>query len=430
MAQALNTFRASFAPLRIRNLRIYLGGQAVSLIGTWLQSTAQSLVVYRLSNGSATALGFTAMLTFLPSLLLGPFTGVIADRFDRRRLLMGTQAVAMLLAFALSALVFTELAQLWHVYVFAAILGTVTALDLPAQQTFLGDLAGMAEVRKAVNLNAMILNVSRFLGPALGGFIVGQFGAPTAFFLNGLSFIAVLWSLSVVRTAPPEFSSRMASAKGGFGDAVRFIRANARVQDLMMFVVIMTFLGFPTLTVIPAVAQGVAEVTGALLAASGLGSLVGVVFVVPFAQASRRTGVVLTLALAWFGAWLIAFAILTAATHALVLSLLTMFLSSMAAPVVMTMALGLLQFLAPIDMRARILSVFNMVSFGMQPIAALLIGASADHFGATTAVLINGAVIIAAVALLIIVRRELRTWDATMAGRAGGPPAPAASPGH
>ena len=162
-------FSANFSPLRIRNFRIYLSGQAVSLIGTWLQITAQGIVVYKLSGGSATALGVVGMLNTLPLLLFGPLAGVWADRLDRHLLVIVSQTGAMCLAFTLAALIQTGLAQLWHVYVLAFCLGTITSIDFPAQQAFLGDLAGMAEVRRAVNLNAMILQVSRMLGPAFAG---------------------------------------------------------------------------------------------------------------------------------------------------------------------------------------------------------------------------------------------------------------------
>ncbi len=170
---AIHTFRQSFSPLRSVNFRLYLGGQAVSLIGTWLHWTAQGLVVYRLGHGAAAPLGLVGMLGTLPILILSPWTGAWADRLDRRRLLICTQVAALLLAFVLAFLTQTGLVQLWHVYVLAALLGVVTAFDLPAQQAFLGDLTGMAEVRQAVTLNAMVLQASRMLGPALASFAAG-----------------------------------------------------------------------------------------------------------------------------------------------------------------------------------------------------------------------------------------------------------------
>ena len=181
-----STLRESFSPLKIRNFRIYLGGQAISLVGTWLQMTTQGWVVWELSH-SATALGLVAMLGSLPILLLGPWAGVWADRLDRRKLLIASQAGAMLLAFVLALLTQTGLVQLWHVYLLSALLGIITAIDIPAQQAFLGDLSGMAEIRKAVNMNITMLQVSRILGPALAGIIIASMGAAMAFWLNANS---------------------------------------------------------------------------------------------------------------------------------------------------------------------------------------------------------------------------------------------------
>jgi MFS family permease len=138
----VSAFMETFAPLRNRNLRIYLSGQAVSLIGTWMQITAQSWVVWRLSHSEA-ALGTVGMIATLPLLLLGPIAGVWADRYDRRRILVVTQTIAMVLAFILSGLVLSGLVQLWHVYVLAGLLGCVSAFDMPSQQAFIGDMAGM-----------------------------------------------------------------------------------------------------------------------------------------------------------------------------------------------------------------------------------------------------------------------------------------------
>src|SRR5690349_11721364 len=168
MTSVFSTLRESFSPLRFPNFRIYLSGQAVSLIGTWLQVTAQAWLVWTLT-GSEEASGIVAMLGALPFLLFGPFAGVIAERTDRRKLLIVTQVAAMLLAFALAVLVQTGLVQIWHVYLLSFLLGTVNALDVPTQQTFLGDLSGTTELRRAVNLNAMILQVSRIVGPAIAG---------------------------------------------------------------------------------------------------------------------------------------------------------------------------------------------------------------------------------------------------------------------
>src|SRR5262249_454597 len=183
-----STLVSNFSPLRLRDFRIYLGGQAISLIGTFLQVTALGIVVYRLGHGAALPLGIVGMASTLPILILSPWTGVWADRLDRRRLLIGTQVGAMLLAFILAYLAQTGLIGLWHVYVLSGLLGVVSAIDFSTQQAFVGDLSSMAEVRRALNLNGIAFQASRMLGPALAGYMIAALGPASAFWLNGLSF--------------------------------------------------------------------------------------------------------------------------------------------------------------------------------------------------------------------------------------------------
>src|SRR5437667_3158404 len=169
----------SLSPLRIRSVRIYLSGQVISLIGIWMQQTAQSWVVWQLSH-SGTALGIAAMLAFLPTFFLGPWMGVVADRWDRRKVLIATQFSAMILAFVFAILVQTGVIALWHVFVLATLLGIVSALDFPSTQAFIGDIAGMSRVREAIILNTSIFQVSRMIAPALAGGGIGALGDASA----------------------------------------------------------------------------------------------------------------------------------------------------------------------------------------------------------------------------------------------------------
>lgn len=409
MNRTLDTFRQSFSPLAYPNFRLYLGGQAISLIGTWLQMTAQGWVVWELSQ-SKTALGIVGMLATLPILIFGPWAGVWADRMDRRKLLIATQVGAMLLAFILAVLTQLHLVQLWHVYILSACLGVITALDMPAQQAFLGDLSGMSEVRKAVVLNAMIINVSRMVGPALAGAIVGLLGAAIAFWLNGLSFVAVIVTLVLVRSSQTRKTGH-ASPLGEFWEGLKFIGTQARLADLIIFVVIITFFGLPVINIFPSVAseilKGDAQTLGWLLAASGAGALFSTIFIVPIVQAQKRIGLIVGGMVIWMGSW---FTLLAVSTS-LPFSLLCTAAFSAGAPIVFTTANGLLQVLAPANMRARLLSTFVMVTFGMQPIASLFMGFSADHLGTPLAMLINGLLIVSSAILMLVVRPELRSWE-------------------
>lgn len=401
------TLFSSFTPLQNRNFAIYISGQAVSLIGTWLQMTAQGWVVWQLTN-SAASLGIVAMFGTLPLLILGPWAGAWADRLDRRKLLIGTQTVAMVLAFILALLVQTNLIQVWHVFVLAVALGCVTALDMPAQQAFLGDLTGMGEVRRAVNLNSMVIQVSRILGPALAGIVITAFGVAIAFWLNGLSFLAVIVSLYLVRAHQVRKPSGK-SPLGEFAASLRYVRTQPRLIDILVFVALLTFFGLSVMSIFPAIASDVlhgdAQTLGLLLASSGAGALIGVVFIVPFAQAHNRSGVVIGSAVMWMGLWLTIFS----RTTVLPLAMLTIFLASLSAPTVITTSLGLIQIMAPQEMRARLLSMFVMISFGLLPIASLWIGFSAQFLGPEAAVLLNGGLMITGAALMLS-RRELRDW--------------------
>jgi MFS family permease len=405
-----STLISNFAPLKLRNFRIYLGGQAISLIGTWLQTTAQSWVVWTLT-GSTANLGMVSALGTLPILLIGPWSGVWADRFDRRRIMIYTQLGAMMLAFILAFLTQTELVALWHVYLLSFLLGIITAIDIPAQQAFIGDLSGMSNVRKAVNLNVMVLQVSRILGPAIGGFVIGRIGAAPAFWLNGLSFLAVVASLLLVRSNQVRISHQVNPLRQ-FVEALQFVRSQPRIQDMLFFIILLTFFGLSIiLNILPAVAdevlQGDATTLGALMAASGAGALIGTVFLVPYSQALPKPGVVASYATMWVGFWYIVFSF----TRTLPIAAVCLFFVSMGAPIVMTMGMGLIQFLAPADMRARLVSLFFMLSFGMQPVAALFIGYSAEVLTTPVAIEINGLLLIAGAWGMLTLRSGLRSWE-------------------
>jgi MFS family permease len=399
----------TFAPLRSRNLRIYLSGQAVSLIGTWMQMTAQSWVVWSLSKSEA-ALGIVGMLGTLPFLLLGPVAGVWADKFDRRKILVYTQSVAMLLAFTLAALVQFDLIQIWHVYVLASLLGCVNALDMPAQQAFIGDLTGMDMVRKAVVVNGMIVQVSRIFGPTLAGIVVEAVGAATAFWINGASFVAVIASLIAVRTLSHEHRQGGPKGGGGFKEGLQFVFQRPRILDLMIMTALITLFGFSNGQILPAFADetlhGKAGLYGTLMGASGIGALLSVVFIVPAAQRIRRAGEMLLVAVAAAGASFALFSF----SRTPAMALACFFLTGIPIPLVLTTNNGLLQVLAPPAMRARLLTVYLMFSFGLQPLANLWVGWLASHVGAPATILTNGLSMLT-IALLMLLRPGLRSWE-------------------
>jgi len=404
----LQTYTRSFSPLKNRNLRIYLGGQAVSLLGTWMQSAAQSWVVWELTH-SASALGIVVMLNSIPLFLLAPWAGGIADRFNRRFILISTQAIAMLLAFALAILIQTGLIQIWHIYLCSLILGIISALDFPAQQAFIGDMSGMSQVRQAVTLNIMALQLARMLGPAMGGFLLKAVGNSISFWLNGLSFLVVIISLFFVQSHQAVHNG--SSSRGQFRETLDFLRYQPRMIDLMIFAALVTFFGLSIFNILPAVADhvlhGDSQTYGLLFGASGAGALVSTLFLLPLSQAAKRIGLIVISAAAWMGTF---FVLLSRSTW-LPLSMATIFCISLGAPLVLTTGLGVMQLMAPRDMRARIISLFTMLTFGLQPLSSIIIGYSAQTLGVQTAILLNATCLVSGAVLMLLFRKGLRQWE-------------------
>jgi MFS family permease len=239
----------TFRSLRIRNYRLWAAGALVSNVGTWMQRTAQDwLVLTHLTNHNATAVGIVMALQFGPQLVLLPFTGLAADRLNRRRLLMATQAAMGLLALGLGLLTMSGVAQLWHVYVFALLLGCVAAFDAPARQTFVAELVPETELSNAVALNATSFHAARMVGPAVAGLVIAATGPGQAFVLNALSFVAVLGSLACLRQG--ELFARQGAAgrsKGSLMEGFRYVwrRPDLRALMAMLFLVATFGLNFP-----------------------------------------------------------------------------------------------------------------------------------------------------------------------------------------
>ena len=410
MNTLIRTYSGSFSPLKDRNFRTYLIGQAFSLIGTWMQVTAQSWVVWELTH-SESALGLTVMFNTLPLFLLAPWAGTITDRYHRRKLLIVTQAIAMFLAFILAFLVQTNQIQVWHIYVLTLLLGIVNALDFPAQQTFIGDLSGMGQVRRASTLNIMMIQVARLLGPVFAGYILSVAGAATAFWLNGVSFLIVIITLFTVRSEQVRNESRTSGGRQ-FVETLKYIQSQPRMLDLMILTAIVTFFGFAIiLNILPSIAdtilKGDAKTYSYLLASSGAGALLSTLILLPLSQASRRIGLIVSGATLWMGVWFL----VLGTSYWLSLSMMAIFFTSLGAPLVLTTGLGVLQLLAPPTMRGRIISLFTMVSFGMQPLASLFIGFSAEKIGTQTAILVNSICLLVAGGIMVLFRSGLRGWE-------------------
>jgi MFS family permease len=404
----LQTYTHSFSPLKNRNLRIYLGGQAISMLGTWMQVAAQSWVVWVLTK-SESSLGIVVMLNSIPLFVLAPWAGGLADRFNRRSILLVTQGIAMILAFVLAILIQSGLIEIWHIYACSLLLGIISALDFPAQQAFIGDLSGMGQVRQAVTLNIMALQVGRMLGPFIAGILIESVGNAAAFWINGFSFFVVLLSIFLVRSE--QVPHRGGSARGQFRETLDFIRSQPRMVDLLIFAGLVTFFGFSIFNILPSVAdhvlQGDAQTFGLLSAASGAGALISTIFLLPLSQAAKRIGLIVSGAAIWMGL----FFFLLSQSLWLPLSMAAIFLISLGAPLVLTTGLGVMQIMSPGNMRARIISLFTMLTFGLQPISSIIVGYSAEYIGTQNTIMFAALALALSSLLMFFFRNGLRDWE-------------------
>lgn len=357
-----------------------------------MQQTAQAWLVWELSH-KATALGIVAFLSQIPYFVFGPWVGIFSDKFDRRKILLITQIISMVLAIILAFLIQTDRVTLLSVYLLAFSLGTVTAFTVTAEQAFIGDIAGPGNIKKAVALNNTVNQLTRLIGPAIAGWLIAFVGLAPAFWLNALSnFISIL-SILLIHTSP-EINKSKRNALKQFVEGIKYLIQEKLLRLIIFFGAIQTFFGMSIVQLLPAfssvILKGNARTLGHLYGAAGAGALIGIVIVLPFVQKIRRSSLAIGGAVFWSGCWYILFSFCSS----LPLAMLCQFMASLGASNVLTLSLGLAQELTLVHLRARIISTFMMIIFGLQPFASWIVGVSADKFGIHTVMLVNGSLMI------------------------------------
>lgn len=379
-------FARTFRSLRLRNYRLWFIGQTISLTGTWMQSLAQSWLVYKLT-GSAVDLGITVGLQFAPVLLLGAAGGLVADRVNKRSLLLATQIAFLLQSLVLGALLFMGVAQIWMVWVLASIYGLINVLDNPTRQSFVMEMVGPDDLANAVGLNSVIVNASRIVGPALAGVLIVAVGLAWTFIANAATFVAVIAALLMMDTAALHRSAPVGRAKGQIRAGVRYAwnKWELRVPLLMMAVVGTLSYNFSIL--LPLLAGNVfhqgAGTLSALTVAMGVGALAGALFT----AARKRPGYRLLVAVT------LAFGVLTmGVAFAPSLPIALAFLVPMGGASVSFIAMGnsLLQLHSSGAMRGRVMGLWAIVFLGSTPIGGPLAGFLAGHLGTRAALAIGG----------------------------------------
>jgi MFS family permease len=369
----------TFRSLRGFNYRTWAMGALVSNIGTWMQRTAQDwIVLTQLTHRNATAVGVVMSLQFGPQVLMLPWSGFAADHLDRRKLLFATQAASGLLALGLGLLTIAGLVQLWHVYVFAFLLGCVTAFDAPARQTFVSDLVAEADVPNAVGLNSTSFNAARMIGPAVAGVLVAAVGSGWVFLINAASFVAVLGSLSLLRAEELHRKTRPVRTRGSFVEGFRYVwrRPDLRAVLTMLFLFGTFGLNFPIFisTMSVSVFHKGAGQYGLSTSVMAIGSVTGALLA---ARRANPSILLLCGAAALFGLGLTLAAVMPA--YALFCGALV--LIGVAAQTFTTSTNSTVQLSTDPAMRGRVMAILLAIALGGTPIGAPIVGWVADTFG-------------------------------------------------
>src|SRR5437660_1331165 len=378
------TFRA----LRHRNFRLFFGGQLVSLIGTWMQSVAQSWLIYRLT-GSAVLLGAVGFTSQFPVFLLAPIGGIVADRFPRRTILIVTQTVAMLLAGAPAAVTLAEGVRVWLIFVLGAALGVVNAFDIPARQAFVVEMVERPDIMNAIALNSAMFNGARIVGPAIAGVLVASIGEGWCFFANALSYIAVIIGLLMMRVQAPGKLAGDGSQLQHILEGFRFAMSTGPIRALLLLLGLVSLVVMPYTVLMPVFADKIlhcgARGLGILMAPTGVGALLGAL---TLASRSGLSGLGKWIALscAGFGFFLVAFSFsryfwLSAAVLAPVGFCMMLEMSS---------SNTLIQAMVPDQLRGRVMAMYSMMFMVMAPFGALIGCTLADRLGAPITVAMGG----------------------------------------
>jgi MFS family permease len=399
-------WQETFAALKHYNYRLWFVGQVVSLVGTWMQSTAQGYLIYQLTKSPA-YLGLVGFVGGVPTLLFTLFGGVVADRLPRRRLLVITQTSMMILAFILAALTFSNTVRPWHIIVLAFLLGVANAFDAPARTSFVLELTDRATMTNAIALNSTMFNIATVVGPSVAGLTYAAIGPAWCFTLNGLSFIAVIIALLLMRIKLEVQPARRAAALAELGEGIRYVFTNRMILSLIGAVGTVSIFGIGMMNLMPAwatdVMHGDVTTNGWLVTARGFGSLISALMLAYWGTRKLRGSM-------WtYGAFVMPVMLFVFAwLRWLPLSLAALVGVGWGFMMVLNNSQAIVQSLVPDNLRGRVMGVYTLVFFGSMPIGSLLAGTLAEGIGEPVTVMLGAGLLMLLAILAWIFLPDIR----------------------
>jgi MFS family permease len=383
-------FSHAWRALRHRNFQLFFGGQSISLIGTWMTRIATSWLVYRLT-GSALLLGTVGFAGQIPTFLLAPFAGVLVDRIDRRKVLVWTQTLAMLQSLALAWLTLSHRITIAEVLALSAMQGVINAFDMPGRQSFMVKMVeDRADLSNAIAINSSMVNTARLIGPSLAGLLIAATNEGWCFLVDGISYIAVIVSLLMMRIAPDQAQRATTSMIGQMKEGWTYVAASAPIRSILLLFALLSLMGWPFMVLMPVFAaqvlHGGPHTLGFLMGAVGVGSLISALSLV-MRRSVRGLTRIIPVAAAIFGVGLICFGL----SHFLWLSMLMMLVTGFGMMQGMTSSNTIVQTLVDENVRGRVMSYYTVAFVGMAPFGSLLAGALAHLIGAPRTVIVSGA---------------------------------------
>jgi MFS family permease len=407
--QETSVINTIFRSLRHRNYRLFFSGQLVSLIGTWMQNVGQAWLVLEMTHSSF-KLGVVSALQFAPMLFLSFFAGPLVDYFSKRKIIIVTQTTLMLLAFTLAILDFTGVVQYWHVVILATLLGIVNTIDMPARQSFIIEMVGKEDLMNAIAMNSSIFNAARAVGPAIAGLLIGAAGTVLCFFVNGLSFLAVLWSLLLMKfESAPASEPRTYHVVEDIKEAIRYIKATPVVMVTILLVGVVSIFATNFTVLVPIFARQElhrdAAAFGLLLSSFGIGALIGAVSLAVLSRHGPKPAILLG---GGMGLSLTLIVIGLQKTYGITALLLA--LSGWCMVTFFGMANTTVQLNTEDRLRGRVMSVYTFTFGGLTPFGSLFAGTVAHWIEAPLTFALGGLICGIVFLIVILKRQKIAVW--------------------